>query len=55
MLKTRMDQEENNPDEEEKEKATGDGGERSAVGAVGVPLNTSINYQKEIEDFKSRI
>ena len=54
MLKTRMDQEENNPDEEEKEKATGDGGEISAVGAVGVPLNTSINYQKEIEDFTEK-
>ena len=52
MLKTRMEQQENDPDEEEKGKAMKE--EVSAAGAVGVPLNTSINYQKEIEDFTEK-
>ena len=47
-----MEQQENDPDEEEKGKAMGE--EVSAAGAVGVPLNTSINYQKEIEDFTEK-
>ena len=38
--------------QEEKGKAIGE--EVSAAGAVGVPLNTSINYQKEIEDFTEK-